>query len=128
MPILLAFTDSVPYSSSSSGDAATNSSFVTTPTTTAAVAEDRWLELTIMCVKGIIFGTIIIGAVLGNALVIISVQRNRKLRVITNFFGKIRFRSYNKSIRPLFISHNNRMHVLLNHRGEHLGCIQAYGA
>lgn len=39
-----------------------------------------WFELTILCVKSLIFGTIIIGAVLGNALVIISVQRNRKLR------------------------------------------------
>lgn len=38
------------------------------------------VELTILCIKGIIFGTIIIGAVLGNALVIISVQKNRKLR------------------------------------------------
>lgn len=39
-----------------------------------------WVDFTILCIKGVIFGTIIIGAVLGNALVIISVQRNRKLR------------------------------------------------
>lgn len=84
MPVLVAFTDSVPYSSSSSD--ANDSLFVTSPTTTAAVAEDRWVELTVMCIKSIIFATIIIGAVLGNALVIISVQRNRKLRVITNYF------------------------------------------
>lgn len=38
------------------------------------------LQLSLVCFKGFIFGTIIIGAVLGNALVIISVQRNRKLR------------------------------------------------
>lgn len=37
-------------------------------------------QLSMICLKGIIFGTIIIGAVLGNALVIISVHRNRKLR------------------------------------------------
>jgi hypothetical protein len=37
-------------------------------------------ELTILCIKGLIFVSIIIGAVLGNALVIISVHKNRKLR------------------------------------------------
>lgn len=34
----------------------------------------------ILCIKGFIFGSIIIGAVLGNALVILAVRRNRKLR------------------------------------------------
>ena len=39
-----------------------------------------WVNLTIVIIKGIIFGSIIVAAVLGNALVIISVHRNRKLR------------------------------------------------
>jgi hypothetical protein len=38
------------------------------------------LELSVLGIKGLIFGSIILGAVLGNALVIISVHRNRKLR------------------------------------------------
>lgn len=45
-----------------------------------------WADLVILIVKGFVFGTIIISAILGNALVIISVHRHRKLRVITNYY------------------------------------------
>ncbi|KAJ8929399.1 hypothetical protein NQ314_017918 [Rhamnusium bicolor] len=45
-----------------------------------------WTDLLLLIVKGFIFATIIISAVLGNALVIISVHRHRKLRVITNYY------------------------------------------
>jgi hypothetical protein len=34
----------------------------------------------LLCIKGFIFGSIIIGALLGNALVILAVRKNRKLR------------------------------------------------
>ncbi|CAH1973865.1 unnamed protein product [Acanthoscelides obtectus] len=45
-----------------------------------------WTDLLVLIIKGFIFGTIIVMAVLGNALVIISVHRHRKLRVITNYY------------------------------------------
>lgn len=56
-------------------------SFVSTPISSIDVEPPNdAIDVTLLCIKGLIFGTIIIGAVLGNALVIISVQKNRKLR------------------------------------------------
>lgn len=40
----------------------------------------------IVAIKGIVMGTIITTAVLGNALVIASVRRHRRLRVVTNCY------------------------------------------
>jgi len=45
-----------------------------------------WTELIPAIMKGLVMGIIIIAAVLGNALVIISVARHRKLRIITNYY------------------------------------------
>lgn len=43
-------------------------------------AESDITHISVLCIKSFIFGSIIIGAVLGNALVILAVRRNRKLR------------------------------------------------
>lgn len=57
-----------------------------TNATTLDNPHSDWTILFILVLKGFIFGTIIISAILGNALVIISVHRHRKLRVITNYY------------------------------------------
>uniref|UniRef100_A0A1B0FI84 G-protein coupled receptors family 1 profile domain-containing protein n=1 Tax=Glossina morsitans morsitans TaxID=37546 RepID=A0A1B0FI84_GLOMM len=66
----------------------TSTLFSTTslPVPVVSLGNDNWMDLLIVIVKGFIFFSIILAAVLGNALIIISVQRNRKLRVITNYF------------------------------------------
>ncbi|XP_067008101.2 octopamine receptor beta-3R-like [Anabrus simplex] len=45
-----------------------------------------WPDIFPAVCKGLVMGTIILAAVLGNALVIISVVRHRKLRIITNYY------------------------------------------
>lgn len=54
------------------------------PTSAEIIVQHQSMALLI--VKVIIMGTIIVAAVLGNALVIISVVRHRKLRIITNYY------------------------------------------
>nr|XP_018906763.1 PREDICTED: octopamine receptor beta-3R-like [Bemisia tabaci] len=54
------------------------------PTAVAEMVAHQSMALVIT--KAIIMGTIIVAAVLGNALVIISVVRHRKLRIITNYY------------------------------------------
>lgn len=61
----------------------TNETFAQSYFNTTPPAADPDLEIrqiSILCIKSFIFGSIIIGAVLGNALVILAVRRNRKLR------------------------------------------------
>jgi hypothetical protein len=48
--------------------------------------EHTWEEILIIALKSSIMGFIIIAALFGNLLVIVSVMRHRKLRVITNYF------------------------------------------
>ncbi|CAL8100031.1 unnamed protein product [Orchesella dallaii] len=44
------------------------------------------LEVALLTLKGLIFISIIVAAVIGNMLVIVSVMRHRKLRILTNYF------------------------------------------
>jgi len=66
------------------------SELVTFNDTTGAHSEGDepppWARLMVVAVKCTIMGFIIIAALFGNLLVIVSVMRHRKLRVITNYF------------------------------------------
>jgi len=64
----------------------TASSSVTATASTTGVPEAVHHAIFPLVCKALIMGTIIVGAVLGNALVIISVVRHRKLRIITNYY------------------------------------------
>lgn len=55
-------------------------------TLAAPVAESSSSHTVFLIFKALVFTIIILGALLGNALVIISVHRHRKLRVLTNYY------------------------------------------
>ncbi|XP_065155743.1 octopamine receptor beta-2R [Atheta coriaria] len=62
---------------------ATNS---TLPLDGAADVEQEWSDFLLLFIRAVLMGCIIIAAIFGNLLVIVSVMRHRKLRVITNYF------------------------------------------
>ncbi|XP_063595467.1 octopamine receptor beta-2R-like [Penaeus indicus] len=51
-----------------------------------AAGGPEWAELTVAMVKGACMAVIIVCAVLGNLLVVVSVVRHHRLRIITNYF------------------------------------------
>ncbi|KAJ8868793.1 hypothetical protein PR048_030333 [Dryococelus australis] len=59
------------------------SAAVAQPTTQST---QQWTEVLVTVLKGSAMGFIIVTAILGNLLVIVSVMRHRKLRIITNYF------------------------------------------
>lgn len=73
-------------SASFSGSIPSDNHTIANMTTNNEDLNPEWLNLLVLVTKGCVFGTIILSAVLGNALVIISVHRHRKLRVITNYY------------------------------------------
>ncbi|CAD6227287.1 GSCOCG00006075001-RA-CDS [Cotesia congregata] len=64
----------------------TNSSSATNDNTLNYTTPPPWPDLSVSVSVGCILGFIIIAAVFGNLLVIVSVMRHRKLRVMTNYF------------------------------------------
>ncbi|KAK3908870.1 Octopamine receptor beta-1R [Frankliniella fusca] len=63
-----------------------SSSSAVTREDAAAAAAQPWQALLLLSIKGTLMGVIIFAALFGNLLVIVSVMRHRKLRVITNYF------------------------------------------
>ncbi|KAJ8920203.1 hypothetical protein NQ315_011864 [Exocentrus adspersus] len=55
-------------------------------TTQATQPVSEWTESFLLFIKATIMGTIIIASIFGNLLVIVSVMRHRKLRIITNYY------------------------------------------
>lgn len=51
-----------------------------------AKTDDHAWDTFVLFIKATIMGSIIIASIFGNLLVIVSVMRHRKLRVITNYF------------------------------------------
>lgn len=100
MNVMAAMSTGLPQMDSTSSSVFNNTitAFSTTATTTTAANVTSSIEnptvenlpenvnVLVVAIKGIIMGTIITTAVLGNMLVIASVRRHRRLRVVTNCY------------------------------------------
>lgn len=65
---------------------ASNGSSLSAGPSVEAAALGDWLRTLTLVIKTCLMGLIIVASVFGNLLVIISVARFRKLRIITNYF------------------------------------------
>lgn len=63
-----------------------NISFFSTSTTQVTSIDQEWSDYLLLVLKATAMGLIIIISVFGNLLVIVSVMRHRKLRIITNYY------------------------------------------
>ncbi|XP_012215401.1 octopamine receptor beta-1R-like isoform X3 [Linepithema humile] len=90
LPPIESMSSSIVFNSTVTASSAT---IITTIANVTTSAENPTVEnlpeninVLLMVIKGILMGTIIITAVLGNMLVIASVRRHRRLRVVTNCY------------------------------------------
>ncbi|KAK2582356.1 hypothetical protein KPH14_004690 [Odynerus spinipes] len=63
-----------------------NGSLVNVENAEDAEEEKPWPDVSLAILRGCILGSIIVTAIFGNLLVMVSVMRHRKLRIITNYF------------------------------------------
>ncbi|XP_056634041.1 octopamine receptor beta-2R [Diorhabda carinulata] len=63
-----------------------NDNFTFSNITAEVIVETTWLDDLLLALKATIMGSIIIASIFGNLLVIVSVMRHRRLRIITNYY------------------------------------------
>nr|CAI5827106.1 unnamed protein product [Callosobruchus analis] len=67
-------------------DVTVNSTLYDNSSSTVEPPPQEWTSSFLLFLKASIMGTIIIASIFGNLLVIVSVMRHRKLRIITNYY------------------------------------------
>lgn len=85
-PITSVGSSTSPSNSNSSGTSENNVTSIPSVENPTAENLPENVNVFVVVIKGIVMGSIITTAVLGNALVIASVRRHRRLRVVTNCY------------------------------------------